>query len=61
VISCNVFTLSYHKSLFSLAILVPGGVYCFGVALNTSVRYDTILLPRCHFELLDVMNFFSSR
>lgn len=24
------------------------------------VKYDTILLPRCHFELLDVMNFFSS-
>ena len=52
---CDNFTLFYHKSSFSLF------AYCICVALNTSVRYDTILLPRCHFEFLDVMNFFSSR
>ena len=34
-----------------------GFTYC--IVSNMSVRYDTILLPRCHFELLDVWNSFS--
>jgi hypothetical protein len=48
---CDYFTLFYHKSSFSLF------AYCICVALNTSVKYDTILLPRCHFELLDATHF----
>ena len=33
---------------------MPDFVYC--MASKISTRYDTILLPRCHFELLEVRN-----
>lgn len=33
--------------------------FAYFIVSNMSVRYDTILLPRCHFELLEVLNSFS--
>ena len=49
------FLLYFHTFLsqsMSFCHSCSGFTYC--IVSNMSVRYETILLPRCNFELLDV-------